>query len=142
MSSGSGSGDSRESPNRANEPGPDIPLRDRGGRLEASSLLVVTEVASDSWLLLYWFTHAGIARSLATGAEVVESKLPPGDPVGPLAIFRAAACRWKRDTSGTGGTEGIDARLCWLPWASGADGLGDGVAVFEIADGLLPAPTT
>lgn len=73
-------GGSAASPKRpAKEPGPGMPFLERGGILEASSLLpVMYEVApTESWLLLFCATLRRF--NLSFSLEVVESMLPAGD---------------------------------------------------------------
>ena len=101
------------SPNRPNAPGPVIPFRDRGGKLATSSLLVVLELAMESWLLLFCDIHRGVAvgRSL----EVVESKLPPGELV-PFGRARTGGV-WVRSRAASetavAGVTGV-LLVCWV----------------------------
>lgn len=113
---------SRESPNRPKAPGPAIPLRERGGRLDPSSLRAV---AKESWLLLLCAAHGACLRS----RETDESKLVVGE-LPPFSGGRGEGPFWNRGASGVvwramgGGLARVGVPL---DTESGNEGLGGAV---------------
>jgi hypothetical protein len=81
---------SRDSPNRPNAPGPVMPLRERGGRLDASSLLAARDVATESWLLLF----CAMRLSGSLSRDVVESMLPAGEARADEAVVSVGRRPW------------------------------------------------
>lgn len=127
-----GSGTLRSSPSPLRPLGPAMPLRDRGGRLDTSSLFVATELGIESWLLLFWAVHRGTDRSL----DAVESKLPVGDMVsfgGGRERGEGLGCRGISPGLALGALEDA-VILCWLAAESVVCCRG------EAPVGRLPAP--